>query len=204
MISSHSPTGSSGSNGAKQLSSIYVGAAGTANSERTGNMVVLKRLWISGITYQSAGSLVVGNPYDMPIGRILIILVRDNNGDSLIAPGGNTDLASILSDFGVANPIHAPLRPEFRSKIKILWDYRFNLANTTVGANTQPWGKVLMWRKYINLAKHIKGPTTFNASAGGPGNSERNHVFIFFLQTATPTLAGSITTNWQHRLSFLP
>lgn len=204
MISVHNPTGSSGSNGAKQLSSIYVGSAGTANSERSGNMVVLKRLWISGITYQSTGSLVVGNPYDMPIGRILVTLVRDNNGDSLIAPGGNTDLASILADFGVANPIHAPLRPEFRSKIKILWDYRFTLANTVIGATEQPWGKVLTWRKYINLAKHIKGPTTFNSSAGGPGNSERNHVFIFFLQTATPGQAGAITTNWQHRLSFLP
>lgn len=202
FVSSHAqlPTGTS--NAMVHLSEI---PAGAGEGARLGNRCQLRRLWIRGYTvnYVAYDPATVG---EYPLGRILIWMVKDNNGQGLSTSGSNTDTSTILTNQGVGNAILPPLDPDFWKKVKILADIHLNLSNVSVqhatsGANNH--GRVVRWERNINLKKHMDY-TTFTGSSGTMAESERNHVFICFLQQVAPTLAGSMVSVWQHRLSFDP
>lgn len=199
MTSAHNQTGTSVSNGKVALTVI---PAGAGESSRLGNTIFLRRLYIRGYTFQSVPSdpNIAG---DLPLGRILIWLVRDNDGESLGSAGSNTDLTSIWQNLGTQNQILPYLRPEMRGKIKVLADIKINLLSTNVmGSSFSHQGRIVQWSRSINLAKHCKGPTTYTGSVGDPLEQEKNHVYIAFLQIAPVTLQGSMISNWMHRLTF--
>lgn len=203
MISQHSQLPTPTANALVALSTI---STGTGDGFRQGNRVSLRRFYIKGYTHCSVGY----DPFDhteYPIGRILIWLVRDNDGQSLGSAGSNTDTQAFLAHQGVSNPILALLRPEYRKKIKILADIEVNLAtvNSVVGSGLTAWGgRIFRWERGINLKKYIKGPTTYNGTTGTAGEQEQNHIYIAFFQQATITLAGSMVSYWNSRLSYDP
>lgn len=184
-------------------------AAGAGESSRIGNHVYFRRLVMHGYTYQSAA----GNCKtlaELPMGRIIIWLVRDNNGEDLNVSGSNTDVSSLFTSFSTSNSINACnfLRPEFRSKIKILVNKRINLnpggSNVDIATTL---GSPRQWTIKLNLARIIKGPTTYVNSTGtmASGACMKNHIFAAFLQQqSVPGNAGSLTSVWQSRISFDP
>lgn len=188
------------------LVSLTVIPQGTSEGQRSGNRVFLKRLWVRGYTFatQPARPNV---ETELQLGRIIIWIVRDNDGEALGASGSNTDLSVVLENMTVNNTFLPPLRPEMRGKIRILADIKLNMMNTTIGNYGGPsnnFGRTITWKRSINLAKYIKGPTTFTNFTGSGTGQEKNHVYMAFIQTGVVTLAGSMTSHWVHRISYLP
>lgn len=178
--------------------------AGAGEGARVGNRCSLRRLFIRGWTFQDVPS----DPSiasEQAIGRILVWLVKDNDGEVLNNSGSNTDIAAIMQGYGVNNTILPFLRPEMRGKIRILKDKVLVMRNTTItnGAGTSE-GRHMFWKMSFNLRKLVKGVTTFTGSTGVNTEAEKNHIYIAFIQVATVTLAGSLVSNWQHYLSFDP
>lgn len=205
LTSTHYSISTTTANATVLLSGI---TQGTGASNRSGNKVSLLRATFRGFTYAS-----VANSFSpiYNVGRIVVIHIKNNNGQSL--GSGCTDWGLLLQDYtasGNASTVLSTWRPDMvPTKVRILKDMYLNPMNVNVcasgvaGAN---YSRIMKWKFSLNLRKLLKGAvTTYNTTTASATSCESNHLAIFFMQSnPTPADAGSLASVWSYKLSFLP
>lgn len=204
ITSTHNSTGSSSSNGVVLLTGM---GQGTTQSTRTGMRVQFYRLIMRGMTYnsvaQSAGSRVNN------IGRIIVLMIKDNASSSL-ATGAN-DITTLMSDWqgggGMANVLTTFKSEMIPKRAVVLVDKFINQFNVNAESSATGigLGRIMPWKFSINLRKKTRGYSSYSQTAAGSTSCENNHVFAYFIESNTvPGTAGSLTSLWTYKLSFLP
>jgi len=203
----HTATNSTSAFAVVPISEVIAGNA--QYSGRIGSKAQLLRLSCQGHTYPTVAT---GTSAPNAIGRIVFYMVRD-----LAAQTGYTataaDLSKAMLDVSVIPDYPAmtlaPWDPaRVPSNIRILRDIAIRPQNVIAAYTANTYGKTVPWRFSVSLKRFMFGDklTTWGPSYTGAGvlTPMANHIYAMFLQSAVPAAAGSMTSSWTVKLSFIP
>jgi len=204
----HTATNSTSAFAVVPISEVIAGNA--QYSGRIGSKAQLLRLSCQGHTYPTVAT---GTSAPNAIGRIVFYMVRDLAGQTGYTATA-ADLSNAMLDVGTAptdypNMTLAQWDPaRVPGNIRILRDIAIRPQNVIAAYTANTYGKTVPWRFSVSLKRFMFGDklTTWGPSPSGgfAVTPMANHIFAMFMQSAAAAAAGSMTSSWTVKLSFIP